>query len=118
MRGEKTDAKIYLKEALELLDKLNLRAKAADILEEFGYLAHSLQQSKRAIKLWASAFKLRSDIGQPLPICDQVRYEEHLLSTKETLGEEAFQVAWTAGEAMTLEEAVTYALEPTPPDTL
>jgi hypothetical protein len=38
-------------------------------------------------------------------------YEESVMAAKGALGDERFAAAWAEGQAMTLDEAVEYALE-------
>jgi non-specific serine/threonine protein kinase len=40
-------------------------------------------------------------------------YEQHLASARSSLGEVAFEAAWSEGRAMSPEEAIEYALSPT-----
>jgi len=40
-------------------------------------------------------------------------YDRNVAGVRETLGEEAFAIAWARGQALTLEQAVTYAREKT-----
>jgi hypothetical protein len=41
-------------------------------------------------------------------------YEQSLAASREQLGEEAFASAWQEGRGLTLEQAITCALEVTP----
>ena len=104
------EACAYLTEALKLW-RTSESFHTAFSLEEFGHLAYNLQQCGRAVKLWARAAVLRETVGAPLPNNEQMKYEKNLSDARERLGTAAFQTAWEAGEAMTLEEAISYALQ-------
>jgi hypothetical protein len=45
---------------------------------------------------------------------DQQAHGRALADLRAALGDEAFRAAWDAGQAMTLDEAVTYALGEAP----
>jgi hypothetical protein len=47
----------------------------------------------------------------PLPSVDRPEYERDLAAAKVVLGEEAFAAAWAEGVAMSLQQAIDYALE-------
>ena len=111
IEGRSEDAKNYLGKALKYLNAQNLLPQANYCLEEFGHLAYTLQQCGRAVRLWARASALREATGEPLQRSEETRYEKSLLAAKERLGTSAFQAAWAAGEAMTFEEAINYALQ-------
>ena len=52
----------------------------------------------------------RVTLADPRPT-DRAELEESLATARSALGEEAFATAWAEGQAMTLEQAVVYALE-------
>lgn len=68
-------------------------------------------RQKQAIRLWGAAEALREEIGCPLPQCLREEYNRNVAVARQTLGAEAFSAAWIEGHAMTLEQAVAYALE-------
>jgi hypothetical protein len=43
---------------------------------------------------------------------EQAFYERHQATTQAVLGDAAFAAAWAEGQAMTLEQAIEYALAP------
>jgi MalT-like TPR region len=49
-------------------------------------------------------------MGMPVPWMPPLGYERDEAAAREALGEEAFADAWAEGQAMTLEQAVEYAL--------
>ncbi len=52
-------------------------------------------------------------IGAAMWPADRLEYERSVAAVRSTLSEEAFAAAWAEGRAMTLEQAIAYALEPT-----
>ena len=45
---------------------------------------------------------------------DQASYERDVATTRARLDEDTFTTAWAEGQAMTLEQAIVYALEEVP----
>ena len=46
-----------------------------------------------------------------MPLPDRVKQERYVAAAREALGKETLEQAWAEGHAMTLEQAVTYALK-------
>ena len=65
-----------------------------------------------ATQLLAATILLRDTLNTPFTQADRPYIEEQIQSCRAALGEEAFQRAWSVGEAMSLEEAVALAQEP------
>jgi tetratricopeptide (TPR) repeat protein len=69
-------------------------------------------QYERAARLFAAAEALRTSLGRQRSIADQADYDKRVASTRARLGDMAFAAAWAEGRAMTLEQAIEYALAP------
>ena len=65
----------------------------------------------RAARLWGAAQALRERAGVQRSAASRDQLARETAPARERLGEEAFQIAWTEGSAMTLEQAAAYALE-------
>jgi hypothetical protein len=78
-------------------------------LERLAAAVVSQQQPKRAAHLLAAAEGLRDANGVPLPTADCAEHERSVAA----VGEEAFADAWAEGRALSLDQAVEYALEQT-----
>jgi predicted ATPase/DNA-binding SARP family transcriptional activator len=63
----------------------------------------------QAAQLLAAA-RLHEEIGHMHPV-DRGDYERDVALARAQLGEEAFVIAWATGQAMSLEQAIAYALE-------
>jgi hypothetical protein len=63
--------------------------------------------------LAGAAAALRDQSGRPLPPTEQADYERWLASASEALAESVRNAALAAGRAMTLDQAVAYALDDT-----
>ncbi len=54
---------------------------------------------------------MHTSIGAPLPPVDRRRYDVAIADIRAQLDEPTFAAAWAEGQAMTLEQAIAYALE-------
>jgi len=64
-----------------------------------------------AARLLGAADALRAAIGVPLSPVHRSLYDRDLTAVCAALGDEGFQAAWREGRAMTMEQAITDALE-------
>ena len=60
--------------------------------------------------LWGAAEALREEIGSPLEQEEQARYDQDVAAARQALGDDAFAMDWAEGRAMTMEQAIQYAL--------
>ena len=67
-------------------------------------------QSERAVRLLGASEALREATGLGLQAADQFEIDRYVASARAQLDEATFEAAWAEGRAMTLEEAVAYAL--------
>jgi predicted ATPase/DNA-binding CsgD family transcriptional regulator/transcriptional regulator with XRE-family HTH domain len=65
----------------------------------------------RAARLLGAAARLRASISSPIDPIDRPEHERIIAAVQARLSDPAFVAAWETGRAMTLDEAVTYALE-------
>jgi DNA-binding NarL/FixJ family response regulator len=68
-------------------------------------------QPVRAAQLYGAASSLRTLLGAPLPPIDRPYYQQTVAAVRAQLDEPTFQNAWTAGQALTLEEAIAEAVQ-------
>ena len=68
-----------------------------------------------AAQLFGAAEALRELIGKPLTRAQQANHDRDVATVQQRLDPEAFAAAWAAGRAMTLEQAIAYALERSAP---
>jgi len=67
-------------------------------------------QLERAARLFGAADKLLEGTPAVLTVEDRTMYEQSLAAARSMLDEEMFASAWAEGRAMTLEQAIAYAL--------
>ena len=78
-------------------------------------MAAAQEQHERALRLGGAAAALRAAAGEALErrfdFLPQATLDRWIDPAREGLSPESAAAAWAAGEAMTLEQAVAYALE-------
>jgi len=110
-QGDHAAARSLCGESLAMRMELGDRRGIAKSLEGFVGLAAAQTQPERALLLAGAAAALRETIGAPLSPAERPRLERHLETAHQALDEEASAKAFAAGRAMTLEQAIAYALE-------
>ncbi len=109
-QGDFASARLLLEENLVIQRELGDRRGNAESFEGFGGLALAQQQYTRATRLWGAAESLRKEIGAPIPPNEREQFDRDVTLAREALGNETFAAVWAEGRAMTLEQAITYAL--------
>ncbi len=109
--GDHDRAKPRYEESLALAWALDERRLVAYGLEGMAAVAHGAGRLRHAAQLYGAAEALRESIGAPLASSERVTLDRTVATVRETLGEEAFAIAWAQGRAMPLAEAITLALE-------
>jgi hypothetical protein len=69
----------------------------------------------RAIELFGAVDSALEEINSHLFFPDQLEYDRNLAAARSTVDDVTFNAAWAKGRAMTLEDAMSYALEESPP---
>jgi predicted ATPase/DNA-binding SARP family transcriptional activator len=84
-------------------------------LAAFGCLAAAEGRLERAARLCGATERVGEAAGVVMVPHERTWYDRAVAAARAGLGAEAFATAWAAGRAMTLEEAVAYALEEAEP---
>ncbi len=100
-----------LGESLEVRQEIGDKGGSAWCLERLAGVAMAQGQAEKAVRLFGVATVLRSSIGSVIDPVDQDRYKKNINSLHAKLGREKYKAAWDEGRAMTMEQAVAYALE-------
>jgi len=108
--GEVDTGRSFFVEALATARELNRKYRVATALLGFASLAVVGKQVRRAVQLFAVVDSLSE--GK----INETEYNTYLAIAHEQLDEAAFSTAWGEGRAMTLEQAVEYALAEPAPD--
>jgi predicted ATPase/DNA-binding winged helix-turn-helix (wHTH) protein len=99
------------REALEIFAVLGHRRGIARALEGYACLALAQGQTARALTLATAASHLRRVISAPLPQAEQSKLDRTLLPAWKSLSDLEGKRAWAEGSAMSVEQAMHYALE-------
>ena len=110
LQGELARAITLFQEALGPLQELGDRWMLARSLEGLAAV-HSLQsEHRRAARIYGAAEALRETIGAPVNISLRPDYDYRVADACRALGATVFEAAWAEGRAMSLDQAVAYAL--------
>jgi len=88
-----------------------------ECVEGMAQVASGQGRYERAARLFGAVDRLFEIIGHRRSPRDQSAMDGRIASARRGLGEATFDKAWADGQAMTLEQAVEYAVEPGEPDT-
>ena len=108
--GEDEQAQTRFCEAIKLELALNARGDIACSLPDFAVLALKAHELERSAYLYAAASALREATEVSITPAQSAEYDSNVDMLRQQMGEAAFKMAWDAGNSMTLEQAVGYAL--------
>jgi non-specific serine/threonine protein kinase len=80
-------------------------------LEGLACLAGAKGEAERAARLWGAVQTLHETKGIPRDTDFLAEADARISAVRSSMGEEAWEEAWRKGRVMTLDEAVSYALE-------
>src|SRR6202008_4826338 len=104
-------ARRHFTEGIAVLHGLGNPPGVIDSLEGLASIAAATASPRRAARLWGATDALRHEIGNVRAVDETLAYERHVAPVRATLTPDAFDRAWDEGRAMTLDEAVRYALD-------
>jgi predicted ATPase/DNA-binding SARP family transcriptional activator/DNA-binding CsgD family transcriptional regulator len=112
VRGDYESAPTLLRESLRLAWELDYKQSIQHCLYTLACVSACREQPVRAARLWGAVEGMVEAYGAHLTpiILSLTNYEGHLSRGRSQLGEEGFAVAWAGGKAMSLEQAIAYAL--------
>ncbi|HEX9596714.1 MAG TPA: tetratricopeptide repeat protein, partial [Anaerolineales bacterium] len=111
-QGDRAAARSKLERSLAIVKELMDVATTANVFRKLAALEAEGAAATRAARLWGAAERLREEIGAVIPPIDLERYERRLKRARVQLGEEDFTSAVNGGRALSIDEAITYAFEP------
>jgi predicted ATPase len=97
-------------ESLILCGEAGTRWVSEECLEGLARVASATGHYERAARLFGAAEVLRETVGWVPDPHDQADHDQYVASARAGLAETAFAAAWDEGRAMTLEQAIEYAL--------
>jgi predicted ATPase/class 3 adenylate cyclase len=110
--GDLDEAENALSESLGLFRAAADLTGIALLVNDFSILAMARDDLERSVRLHAAALEIERQAGQGLV----TNYEGYVPwnpeSSRERLGDEAYESLWAEGDAMSVDEAVAYAIPP------
>jgi predicted ATPase/DNA-binding CsgD family transcriptional regulator len=97
-------------EGLELSQRLEMGQLIATHLHISAALAGSQGRAINSARLWGAADALREVIGTVFSPVERYVYEPYIAAVQTEIRGAAWEAAWAEGRAMTLKEAIEYAL--------
>ena len=97
------------RECLDVARQIEDTHTFALIMHVLGASACEEGQSVRSARLWGAAESVLDTLGLGMGPAERHFYEPYFTVVRTQLGEEAFEMAWAEGRAMTLPEALEYA---------
>jgi len=110
-KGDHEQAEEFLNQALRRFVKLGNEDSIVWAFERFAALAELTGRLEMATRLLAAADAQHGRGDIPLSPTRRGDYEDVVTSVRKLLGDQAFELLWAEGAAMSLQEAVAYALE-------
>jgi hypothetical protein len=83
----------------------------AESLEALASLSFASGRPEAGARICGQAARLRDEIGSPPSPLERLNNDRRIASARASIGAAAFDLAWREGHAMTLEQAIEYALQ-------
>ena len=112
-KGDYRKASALFEESLHLSREYSDWIGVVDCLAGFAAVLGMTHQPEQAARLFGSAECLFEGMGVILDPADQQEFDHYVAVVRNQLDETAFAKAWAEGRAMTLEQAIEFALEET-----
>jgi len=109
-QGNYQRATALLAESLVLFRGLGSKSGIAACFEQMAIAAAAQGNFERSTRLFGAEEALREAIAVPLTPIERAEHDHAITATRSELGAKAFAAAWAEGRAMTLEQAIDYAL--------
>jgi predicted ATPase/transcriptional regulator with XRE-family HTH domain len=110
IQGDTVRAAPLVAEGLRVGVEIGSKRGIAEGLEGLAWLVGTTGQPERAARLFGAAEALRELASLPLPAFARAADECSVSTVRVQMDEEAFTKAWAEGRAMSMEQAVEYAL--------
>ena len=109
-RGQLDNARTLYKEALTLFREESNQWNIAYFLEASAELAVAEGAMEQAAGLFGATDRIYAQLRFLLSPLERQHHDQHLAAARAALGEEVFATLWEEGRAMTMEQAIAFAL--------
>jgi predicted ATPase len=113
-RGNYEQAAARYTEGLTVSCELGARRETEGCIDGLAQLACANGNYEQAGRLFGATETLRAVLGLRREAVEQAHHDQRVAATRAALREESFDAAWAKGRAMTLEQAIEYALTDQP----
>ncbi len=110
-KGEYGHAGELFSEACIIASELEVTGLTVIILEWIAFVAQKMNEPIKAIRLLSAGESLRAQNRLPRTPIICVDCDTYINTLRSTIDEAIFNTAWAEGNTMTLDQAVTYAIE-------
>ena len=93
--------------------ELGHRVSLAHEFECLAFIACTQSQLPRAVRLLGTAKSIRENLNAPMTATERVEYDQIVSILRAQMEQSDFATAWAEGRAMTLEQAIEFALKET-----
>jgi predicted ATPase len=111
LRGDSERARALYIESMQLCLERGDKLGAHEDLEGLACVAAARGETERAARLFGASEALHEAMGIPQESGERALQEPYLATARSQLDERSWQEVWAEGRAMTLDEAISYALE-------
>jgi len=111
LEREPAEAQRNYRESLLVSQEIGEKRVIAYCLEGFAKVAARYGNADQAAHLLGAAEALRQAIAAPLSGAERSELDQDVIVTRNRLGERIFEAAWAEGRAMTMEQAIDFALK-------
>ena len=108
--GVLDEAETLYRETIRSWEHLGSRGAIANQLESFGFVAVARGEGSRAARLLGAAEGLRERSGSVMVGPERVEYDRYLEQLRSTLDGSELEREWSAGRAMSMEDAIAFAV--------
>ncbi len=115
LMGDRARAAACYAESMALCQAIHNRKTLAECLEGIAALCGTVYDPARAARLLGYSAEMRTRMGTPVPPVLRAEHARARAALEDTLGADAFAVAWQSGAAMSAEQAIIEATPPVAP---
>ena len=108
--GQHEAARKKFAQALPAFQTFGMNSEALDCVEDCAELLRAAGHTDDAVRLRAAAAAVREALALQSPGGEAIR-QRSLDAARDALGKAAFEAAWSAGRAWTLDDAIKHALD-------
>ncbi len=109
--GQYEPALTHYRETIRAFRDIGQTGAVAHQLECFGFIAFAQGQVERAIRLFAAAASLRERSATPMTPDEQSYFDSQVKSLRNSMDPQEFSSIWSHATSLTMEQAITLALD-------